>query len=192
MAFLPNYVQSSFRIRNDDGSETGASWRQSENVNDTLAVDTNYRIRFAIANTGIGIYSSVTFSLFYSLNGNPFVPVAAGQAVKLSESSHFSQGDDTTRQLTPVGAFIADNNGMCESAGATNSGGGSSSFEVEYCFQIDGAYVANGDTINLRVHRTGPSTMNSYIYTPLITVSAVGGGASAVPVIVHSYRRRTM
>jgi hypothetical protein len=40
--------QEGFRFRNDDGSESTATWKQNQDVNATIAVDQNFRLRFLI------------------------------------------------------------------------------------------------------------------------------------------------
>lgn len=44
--------QEGFRWRNDDGSESAATWRQNQDANDSVAVDTNIRLRMLINGTG--------------------------------------------------------------------------------------------------------------------------------------------
>lgn len=190
MTVSTSYQQYQFRLRNDDGNETAATWVAPADTNASLNVDTNYRVRFGILGTGASGWTSQTFNLYCSKNGGAYSAISSGQAVKYSASSNFTQGDDTTRQLTVTGAFIENNNGMCESGGANNSGNDGSAFEVEYCIQIDSGQVANGDTITLRVYR-GTTALNTYTVTPSITVvEGGGGGASAVPVIINQYRQR--
>ena len=44
----PAFTQTRFRFRNDDGSETGATWRQNEDTADSIAPNTNFRIRIQV------------------------------------------------------------------------------------------------------------------------------------------------
>lgn len=44
--------QEGFRFRNDDGSEAAATWRQVQDVVDTVAADTNIRLRILLNATG--------------------------------------------------------------------------------------------------------------------------------------------
>lgn len=188
MSVSAHYNQAYFRLRNDDGNETAATWVAAQDTNASLNVDTNYRARFVIAVSG-NAWTSQTFNLYCSKNGGAYNAIASGQAVKYAASSNFTQGDDTTSQLSTAGIYLENNNGMCESAGATNSGIDGNCFEVEYCFQIDSAQVANGDTITLRVYR-GTTALNTYTATPSITVVESGGSASVVPVVMSQYRQR--
>lgn len=167
----PSFTQVTFRSRNDNGSETTATWRQTQGTDDTYTTDTNYRIRFLIDETASRAWSNVTWNLYYSLNSGTYTAVGSGQPVKLSLSGNFTNGDNCTSQLTGgSGSFLTSNAGMCESSGATNTGAAGNYFEVEFCIQIDSAYVAHNDTINLRVYN-GTSAIATYTDTPIITVS---------------------
>jgi len=44
--------QEGFRFRNDDGSETTATWRSPENANSTIPLNTNVRLRMLVNATG--------------------------------------------------------------------------------------------------------------------------------------------
>jgi len=167
----PTFTQVNFRLRNDDGNETGATWIDIEGADATLLTDINYRCRFRVDETANKAWNNYVWNLYFSKNAGAYTAAGSGQAITLSLSSYFTQGDDCTSQITGgSGTFLTDNNGMCESSGATNSGGAGNVFEVEFCFQIDSAYVANGDTIVLRVYN-GTSSLAAYTDSPSITVS---------------------
>lgn len=167
----PSFTQVTFRIRNDNGNETTATWRQTQGTDDTLQVNTNYRIRFLIDETAARAWTNKVWNLYYSHNSGSYTAVGASQPVNYSASGNFAQGDDCTSQLTGgSGAFLTDNNGMCESSGATNSGAAGNYFEVEYCIQIDSTLVAHNDTIVLRVY-DGTAAIATYTDSPTIMVS---------------------
>lgn len=65
----PSYDQSSFRFRNDDGSESGASWRQSEGVDDSAALEEALRLRIQIDVTNDA--PSAAYSLQYKRAADP-------------------------------------------------------------------------------------------------------------------------
>ena len=44
--------QEGFRFRNDDGSESAATWKANQDTNITLAADTAFRLRFLLKATG--------------------------------------------------------------------------------------------------------------------------------------------
>lgn len=64
----PTLEQEGFRWRNDDGSESVATWRQSQDVDDTVAADTNVRLRVLVNATGD--VASKKFKLQYRKVGN--------------------------------------------------------------------------------------------------------------------------
>jgi len=45
---IPVYEQEGFRWRNDDGSETTATWRQTQDTNDSVAKETPLRLRMLV------------------------------------------------------------------------------------------------------------------------------------------------
>jgi hypothetical protein len=47
-----SYEQEGYRWRNDDGSETAATWKASQDTNSTTAVNNNVRVRVLINRTG--------------------------------------------------------------------------------------------------------------------------------------------
>lgn len=48
----PTLTQNAFRFRNDNGSETTATWRQTQNTNDSNTSATRFRLRFLLNATG--------------------------------------------------------------------------------------------------------------------------------------------
>jgi hypothetical protein len=55
--------QEGFRWRDDDGTEATANWRQNQDVDDSIAIETNIRLRFLLNSTGD--YDSTQFKLQY-------------------------------------------------------------------------------------------------------------------------------
>jgi hypothetical protein len=45
---VPSVEQEGFRFREDDGSESAASWRQAQDVDDTISKEANFRLRFLL------------------------------------------------------------------------------------------------------------------------------------------------
>jgi hypothetical protein len=170
----PSFTQVAFRLRNDNGSETTATWIADQGSNYTLTTGTNFRVRFLIDETASRAWTGVTWNLYYSLNGGAYAAVTAATAVKFSASSQFADGADCTSQLTGgTGSFLTDNNGMKETTGgATNSGSAGNYFETEWCLQLDSTLVADGNTVALRIYN-GTSAIAAYTSTPTITVSEV-------------------
>ena len=51
-AVVATIEQEGFRFRNDDGSESAATWKANQDTNITLAADTAFRLRFLLKATG--------------------------------------------------------------------------------------------------------------------------------------------
>ena len=139
--------QNAFRGRNDDGSESAATWKAATNIDWTQNVDENFRIRLVIAATG-NLAGSTGFQLQYNLNVLGWNDVTnASSVVRSILSTHFADADPTTQQVGS-GTFVVGE--MDENEGAT----GSISFnnpdetEIEYVCEIRSADVVNNDTIH--------------------------------------------
>jgi hypothetical protein len=167
----PLFTQVAFRLRNDDGSESAATWKQNQDVNDSINVNTNFRVRFLIDETNSRAWTNKVWNLYYSLNAGAYAAVSGTTPVKFAASTQFADGDDCTSQLTGgSGTFVTNNNGMKETTGgATNSGTAGYYFETEWCLELDSAQVANGDTVALRIYDS-TSAINAYTSTPTVTV----------------------
>ena len=175
MAIFVSLTQSSFRVRNDDGSESSATWAAALNTNASIQVDTNFRVRFAtsVGGSGSGIYTNTgTRSIAYSLNGGTFAQVTSSSSVvKLSSSSHVSDETATTQQITSGGTYQA-GNVLTSSSNTTNTNHSNNTIEDEGCFQIVSSAVNNGDTIVIEMV---PSTSGFYDggYSQTCTITVV-------------------
>jgi hypothetical protein len=74
-------VQDSFRYRNDNGNETGATWVYALNTDGSLNVDTNYRMRYLVKNTGTAGLNNIDFEWQYNLNGAGWNNITTTSAV---------------------------------------------------------------------------------------------------------------
>ena len=111
VAFLD---QDSYRFRNDDGSETTATWIQAINTNATLAVNTTYRLRMLVQNATAGAISDVDLEWQYNLASAGWVDITtSSNVIRAVVSANFVDGDDCTQQLG-AGTFISNNDGMTE------------------------------------------------------------------------------
>ncbi len=179
-AAAPLYEQDSFRGRNDDGSESAATWIATANTNWTQNPDENFRIRFLIEETADEVDDDVTFQLQYNKNGGGWNDVnAASSNVRSSASPNVVDGADTTEQMGGPGTFITNNDGFDEVNGLAGgtvldfTATANQEVEVEFCVQIRTVDTAPADTIQLRVVR-GPSTvLNAYTNTPTITLPSL-------------------
>ena len=181
------FTQAAFRVRNDDGSESTATWKAEENVNWEQTPDVAFRIRFAINQIVSNADASLgrTFRLRYSKNGGAYVNIGATssitEAVRAVNSSNLTDASPTTDQIGGTGTFYA---GQVDEGGATGTITAPSlslaHTELEFCIQVYGPQVAAGDTIDLRVY-TGTSTLlDSYVQTPTIIVGKRLAGSTSV------------
>src|SRR4051812_33053217 len=144
------WTQVSFRGRNDDGSESAATWKAANNTNWTQLVGVNFRVRFCVSETGTTA-STHTGQVQYNKNSAGWVSVTGSSSVvKAVSTTQYSDDAATTKQLA-TGTFVA---GKCESSSGVTTATGSiaqnSQTDMEYCLQIVDADVAGGDTIQLR------------------------------------------
>jgi len=169
--------QAGFRGRNDDGSETTATFKAAQNTNWTQQVDTNFRVRFLMQNSGTTALNNLVAQLEFTLNGGASTNVTgASTVVRATASPNVTDAANITQQLTGgTGTFIG-LTGFDEADGAAGGNSldvpASGNFEVEYSIQIRGADVNQGDLIGLRVTNAGTDFTGSYTQVPSIIVAA--------------------
>lgn len=171
----PAFNQVTFRFRNDNGDEATATWRQNQNVNDTITVDTNFRIRFEIQETAACAANNKVWQLQYNRNSGGWVAVTGtSNVVRATASPNVADAANLTNQLTNgTGTFVGAT-GFDEANGAA---GGSSMdvvasghAEAEFCAQVRSADVANNDSVALRATDNGTA------------FAAYGGGTATITV----------
>jgi len=165
------YDQDSFRARNDNGGETSATWTAAANINWTQMVDKNFRLRFLVQETAGASDSGKTFQLQYNRNSGGWNNVTGSSSVvKASATVNVTDGVDTTQQLGS-GSYVSTNAGFDEANGQVGAMDftGNDEVELEFCIQIVGSDVSNGDTIELRI-----LGLDTYTNTPTITVTGAG------------------
>ena len=171
-ALMPLYLkQEGYRFRNDDGNETAATWRQALNTSDTIALDTPFRIRFAIANLGGGITDNYQGQFRRKPSGGAFgawTNIAPGTALRIGRlSPRYTSTSLCTQQISSgpfTGGWILENNAQS----APDHPGGTV-YEVEFLFDVRTANgAAAGDEYELRIVQiTGPVILASYAQTPV-------------------------
>lgn len=166
------WQQVHFRFRNDDGSESAATWKAAADTNVTADVsggDVSLRVRFNIRETGT---TSATFSarLYYSLNGGAYAQInASGTPVVASASGNLTDDASTTQQISS-GTFVAGKvDDVNAQTGSTGTIAQNNDTEFEFMLTVSAASVANSDTIDLRVRR-GTVALTTYTVTARITV----------------------
>jgi hypothetical protein len=170
----PLLQQVAFRFRRDDGSETGASWIEAENVNVAAAIEVAsiFRLRVSVEEVNGSSAANSTFWIQANLNGGSFVTlteVDQGIGFDLQPSAFVADETPTTKQLT-AGASFSSGYVVTSNPTVTTSVLGSRVTEWEYCVQIDPASYNNGDVFQFRVVLDGDVLLGSYVVTPQITL----------------------
>jgi len=170
------FNQKAYRGRNDDGSETTATWKAAQNTNWAQLRDTNFRVRFEIQETAACAGNNKVWQLQYNRNAAGWNTVnASSNVVRSSASPNLADAANLTDQLTVgTGTFIG-LTGFDEVDGAAGGNSmdvaASGHSEAEFSVQIRSADVADGDTIQLRVTDAG-TALAAYDVTPTVTVFA--------------------
>lgn len=167
---VENVVQQSFRARNDNGSETSATWKAPLNSDIGMSLGVPFRVRFLIEETAGGSANNYNYVLQYSLNGGAWTLATLSTPVHATPSAFVANGTPTTQQLG-AGSFVA---GLFDSnASVSNISISSQQTEMEYCLLLDSAQMSGGDTVQLRVTNSG-TALNGYTNTPSISVAVIG------------------
>ncbi len=169
----------SFQFRLDNGTETTAAFLGAVNSDQTLDLDTNYRIRFEVEETNGGSVNGAVMNLEFDHEGGGFTAVAAsGTAVIWATSPNYANSD-TTQQIGD-GTYITTNNGQRETtdASGTVSFAGNDNAEFEWCFQINSAVASGGDTIVMRLVASKGTVLNR---TQTATITVAGNPVIEVP-----------
>lgn len=185
--------QVAFRGRNDDGSETTATWKATQGTNWTQAVNVNFRVRLEVQETAACGKNNVVWQLQYNLAAAGWVNVTTtSSVVRKSDSPNVTDGVGTTDQLTAgTGTFqggsgttggFDDGNGAAGGASMDLAASGHS--EAEFCVQILSADVTDAQTLQLRITDNG-TAFAAYGSTPTITVSEA---QSVIPAKMHHYK----
>jgi len=195
MALFVIVNQRDFRGRNDDGTESTATWIAAKNTNWTQAQDTNFRLRYAFPKTASGTVWGNTHvvAMQYNRNGLGWNNITnASSVVRLSTSPNVTDETATTQQISSPDTFQA-GNVLTSSTSTTNLiGGAGSTYELEICAQIRSADTILGDTIQIRIwDSTGGVAADTITNTVTITVAA-GVGTPPPPLNNTSARMETV
>jgi len=173
MSTTPVLVQNAWWGRNDNGTETTATFKGAQGSNWTQDVDTKFRIRFRIQETAGGAAANRIFQLQRNLAGGGWVDVTGSSLVVQSvDSTTVADAATTTTQMTGgTGAYIGatafdDVNGAA--GGNSLDMAASGHTEVEFCVQILSADVTNGQEIQFQVTA---NNLASWPAIPTVTVS---------------------
>lgn len=187
MGATATYEQDAYRFRNDDGTETTATWKANENTDLTLLCDSNqtFRLRLELQeNSSVGTARS--FIIRYSKNGGAYATVTTATTdIKLVASGTVADATSTTNQLTTSAkTFTAgqfDSNGTVANVTINNT-----QTEMEYCLQALTAGVAHADTYAFRVYISPTTALNTYTRTATLTVVKTVTGTAAVTLAANT------
>lgn len=180
VAFL---VQNGYRGRNDDGSETAASWKALQNTDWNQALNTLFRVRLQIEETAGASTNGTAYTLEYSLNAGAWTPVSSTGLVRFGTSAFVTDGTATTNQLSGDPQFVP---GEYDQDGAVAgvSHVGNDGTEMEYGVILD-ASLADQDQIQFRAV-AGGAALDSYTAIPTVTVADGPVAATALTAHVHA------
>ena len=167
------WVQVHGRFRNDDGSESAATWKAAVDTNistsDLLSGDFLFRLRINVRQTGT---TGATFSgrLYYSLNGGAYAQInASGTPVVALDSANLTDDAATTQQIS-AGTFIAGKvDDVNAQTGSTASMAQNRDTEMEFNLKAVASALADGNTIDFQIRR-GTVALTTYTVTPRLTV----------------------
>jgi len=203
----PTVDQIHYRWRNDDGSESTATWNEAEDIGNpttgsALAIGSSTRIRVAVANVTAGASNNYQYRLEYAptasnCENDPggWISVPATTATTehfvMATSSYFADGDSTVTRLANVEGYATTSGRMVENP--SNTTGSISLVENQYTeneYMIKATSNAlMGNTYCFRVTNVGAALDNYDIYpeltiagisnnTPTFTINPVDGGSA--------------
>ena len=163
----PYIDQDSFAWLEDDGDlEANTAIGATNDDFANPIVDTNYRLRFLLQNTGAKDLAD-GFRFEYSVNGGIWIAVTTASSFvrSFASASDPNPADgDATAQL--IGAGTHDE-GYFDAAGtiASFTFAQTQESENEFCFQFRSADIS-GETIELRMAKDDGTALDSYTNTP--------------------------
>ena len=182
----PAFDQDAYRFRNDDGSETTATWKAALNTPVTgQALDTNFRLRIAFEETAGGNPPALDFAIAYRRkpSGGAFgswiqvEDAGIGTHIELAASPNFTDGT-TTRQIWGSATGFVAGRIMEAYTNLTADLGALGTTEYEFNMKAVSANgAANGDEYEFRIITTSSGAIDSYTNMPSLTV---GSGLSKV------------
>jgi len=179
----PYIEQVHYHWRNNDGSESAAS-SATGGVQNTVLLDvaknTTYRLRFAVANTGLATASATGYRIEWAQKVSTCSLAVGWERVdtlsdkwEMSPTGNLTQGDDTTNIAesvggvgNPAGNFLSDNNGVSDDVDTTSASTlpADTYLDLEYSIRATDDAV-QGATYCFRVTAEGVE-LNNYVRYP--------------------------
>lgn len=171
-----------YRWRNDDGSETAATWRRAEDISATRIKNTNIRLRMEIANQGASTATSTTYKLEYHQKTSTCSEAGTWTALPttattehfiIAPSANFLDGAVTTNvaggltdaNTTFVAGQMKDTGNQTAGITLTNT----NFTEIEFNIQATNN-ASDGNNYCFRLTNAGSTTDFTYTAYPEITV----------------------
>src|SRR5579862_251316 len=167
-----------YRFRNNDGSESSATWMAAEDTNAVKVItgDTTFRLRLVIADTSGSSSSAYGINVSHNLGtpkevdfGNTYVNAPLG-------GSGLTDGGNTTEQLTLDSGYTyvttAGQVSYLSVQSATISLSPNDETELEFAMQLTYAQLSSGDTLDFTLISlsVGPPTIAQYGSVVRLTV----------------------
>jgi IPT/TIG domain-containing protein len=170
--------QHTFRFRNDDGSETTATWKAAADTNITQDWGVIFRLRIGVEiMTGGDAQTLMDARLQFSKNGAAYANVGtagSGAAVEFADSANVTDDGTTTQQITSGGTFGAgriDENGTTTQYAPAGLTVGNDT-EGEFVLKINSTGNSDGDTFDFRITRGATNILlTQYTQTPRATAN---------------------
>jgi hypothetical protein len=179
------FSQTIYRGRKDDNTRALATNIAAENTDWTQALDTNFRINFAIDFVGTAASGAFTPLFEYSTDGTTWTAITTTSTfVRATTSANFTDDAAITAKLTSdANNFV---NGRMDSTGVTSAitlTNAPDCTEVEICIQLRSAdFTGSGLTFaEVKVSNNG---VDLFSYTAIPTISIhTTAAASQLPLV---------
>lgn len=175
--------QTHFRFRNDDGSETAATWKAAEDTNITGQIkEENFRLRLQTSETATQDqgetvaprleYKAASGGACTDTTGWTVVTTSTTNAFALTTSANFTDGAATTSQLTLGGgyAFIAGE--ILDATNLATAVSGLSKDLTEHEWNMQATTNAGDSTAYIFRVSNNATDYNAYAVCPQVTTSA--------------------
>jgi len=181
--------QSAFRWRNDNGSESTATWKDTENAAITgVSLTEIIRLRLEIEETNGGA-TTVNARLEFSSDatscttGTWTTLDTSTTAWRVTASGNITNGDPTTNQLTTSAKTFAAGR-IFDTQNEDTTGVSLNNTHTEWEWAIRGDGAANGTTYRFRVTDAG-AVLNTYSNCGQLTTAA--GLSTAIEIRAQNY-----
>lgn len=187
LQFTGNYVlgaqleQTHFRGRNDDGSQTAATWKAATNTNFTVNNDTVFRLRFGVTEINGVAATTPSVKLQHRINGGGswIDTTTSSNLVRITASGHVTDDTQNTQQIT-TGTFWSGATSMSRTKTAsgtltvTSNMPASNRAEPEFAVVFVNGQMFEGDFADFRLVYTSGTQTITHSQVPRATQSGAG------------------